>query len=421
MHRTLTLLLTMVVTLLSSTPAVARAAAPPALPPVIEAGGHLVDDPFRAFVLANGGLERFGEPLTDALHDPALGAVVQYFVYARLERHGDEVLLTRLGSLRAQGREDEAPFRPVAPDAGLAPGRSYVPATGHSLGGAFGWYYGANGGMPILGHPISEEFYEPQADGASLLVQYFERARLSYHPGPAGAEGEVRREPLGAWLAAQRVEPAGLAARGPLAPLARATIAYAPGTAYGANIELAAARLDGAVIEPGASFSFLGALGEISAARGYRAAPAIVGGAVVDEVGGGVCAVATLLYRAAWSAGLPVRERRGHSLWLASFAAEPGLDAAVAAPGQDLRVANDTGERVYLVAAAAGGRATLTLWGRGDGRATSVAAPRVSPGEVVEVVNARVVRASSGQVLRRDRVVSRYRHPPAEAPAPASP
>lgn len=392
----------------------ADAAPAPAAPPVIDIDGRLVEGGFRAFVLANGGIERFGAPLTDAILDEELGAPVQYFTFARLEQHGDRVLLTRLGSLSAQGREGEPPFQWVAAEAPREAGRSYVPESGHTLGGAFGWYHAANGGAALLGHPISEEFYEPQPDGAQLLVQYFERARLSYHPGPGGSEGEIRRAPLGAWLAEARVAPPLRAARRPLVPLASATISYRAGTALGANIERAAAALDGAVLEPGRALSFLGAVGEISLARGYRPAPAIVGGVVTEEVGGGVCAIATLLYRAAWSGGLPVPERRGHSLWLALFSDLPGLDAAVAAPGLDLRVANDTGERIYVVVAAAGGRATLTLWGRGDGRSTSVGQPRVSRGETIVVVNTRVVRSAAGAVVRSERVVSEYRQAPEE-------
>jgi hypothetical protein len=394
-------------------------AAAPAPPPVIDAGGHLVEGPFRAFVLANGGLEVFGEPLSDAVPDAELGAPVQYFAFARLERHGERVLLTRLGSLAAHGREGEPPFQWVAPDAPLAPGRVYVPESGHTLGGAFAWYHRSRGGAAILGLPISEEFAEAQPDGRTLLVQYFERARLSYHPELAGTPGEIQRAPLGAWLAGLRLSPAQRAPGRPLALLGAGTISYPAGTALGANIELAVSRLDGATLEPGARLSFLAAVGEISRAAGYRPAPAIVGGKVVETVGGGVCAVSTLLYRAAWFAGLPVPERRGHSLWLALFADAPGLEAAVVAPGQDLRVANDTGQRIYVVATARGGRATLALWGRGDGRVTAVAAPLVRGDGPVEVVNSRTVRSAAGALLRRERVVTRYQLPPAEDEAEA--
>jgi hypothetical protein len=417
--RPIIITLTLLVAAIAALPPVAaQAGAPPALmasasavapPPALDIGGHVIDSAFLDYFVANGGLERFGPPLTDALTDHELGLPVQYFAFARMERHGDGVLLTRLGALYAADRLAEPPFQWVAPEAPLAPGRAYMAASGHTLGGAFRWHFERSGGVALLGHPISEELYEPRPDGAPLLVQYFERARLSYHPGPDGADGEVRPTPLGAWLA-ERLVPAQQRAPGrPLGPLATATIAYPAGSASGANIELAASRLNGAVVEPGRAISFLAAIGEISTAAGYLPGPAVRGGEVVsDEVGGGVCTVATLLYRAAWAAGLPILERRGHSRWLAAFADRPGLDAAVATPGPDLRVLNDTGSRLYVAAAAQGGRATLTLWGRGDGRTATLAPPRLVEEAQIEVVNARVVRSAAGAVLRRERVVTRY-------------
>ncbi|MFQ3662569.1 MAG: VanW family protein [Chloroflexaceae bacterium] len=390
---------------------IARGQAPrlPALP-VLQAGDHLVEEPFRSFILARGGLEWSGLPLSAAFYDPETHAYVQYFTYVRLERRGDAVELARLGSLYAAGRQDEAPFRPLAPDAPPGAGRVLIVATGHTLGGAFAWYHLRYGGVPLLGYPISEEFYEAQPDGSVLLVQYFERARLSYHPEHAGSNDEVRRAPLGAWLAASAA-PATAITPQPLKALASASMRYRAGSTSGANIELAATRLNGAILAPGAEFSFLRALGGISTATGFRPGPGIVGGQVVETmIGGGVCVVATLLYRAAWEAGLPITERRGHSRWLLAFADRPGLDAAVADPGLDLRIRNDTGAPIYLVVTARGGHATLSLWGRGDGRSVTLGAPQVRGGTPLTVVNTRAIHALNGEVLRSERVVSTY-HP----------
>lgn len=401
--------LALVVTLASATN---TGAAPARLapPPVIAANGFMVAGPFKAFVEANGGLERFGPPLTGELHDAELALPVQYFTFARLEHYGETVRLSRLGSLRAAGQEASAPFLWLPVDTPLEPGRRYVPESGHTLGGAFAWYHAAAGGVPLLGLPISEEHLAPQPDGSTLLVQFFERALLTYHPGPAG-EGEVRREPLGVWLAEARTTPAQRTPGPGLAPLATASAAYSAGTPWGHNIELATARLDGALVAPGGSLGFLGAIGEISAAAGYRPGPAVVGGEVVaDAVGGGICTVATLLYRAAWAAGLPIPERRGHSRWLAAFADPPGLDAAVAQPGPDLRVHNDTGQPLFVAVRAVGGVVTLTIWGIPDGRAVALAAPVVRESEGwIEVQNSRLVRDHTGRVQLRERVITSYR------------
>jgi hypothetical protein len=62
---------------------------------------------------------------------------------------------------------------PPAPAA--AQGKIYFPQTGHFLGGAFRSYWERNGGVEVLGYPVTEEFYR-NADGR--VAQWFERARL---------------------------------------------------------------------------------------------------------------------------------------------------------------------------------------------------------------------------------------------------
>jgi hypothetical protein len=51
----------------------------------------------------------------------------------------------------------------------------YFPQTGHYLRGAFRFFWERNGGVPILGYPVTEEYYR-RSDGR--IVQYFERARF---------------------------------------------------------------------------------------------------------------------------------------------------------------------------------------------------------------------------------------------------
>ncbi len=70
-------------------------------------------------------------------------------------------------------------FAPVAPP---ADGTRYFEQTGHTLKGAFGQYWQAQGGLAIFGYPISEEFIERSADGRERTVQYFQRHRLELHP-----------------------------------------------------------------------------------------------------------------------------------------------------------------------------------------------------------------------------------------------
>ena len=200
-----------------------------------------------------------------------------------------------------------------------------------------------NGQLPVFGYPISEEFSEVNAiDGRPYLVQYFERARFEYHPEHAGTPYQVLLGQLGDEYARAR----GLAAelRAPAPPitlLGTATLAFAPASATGKNMRLAAAALDGQTVKPGQALSYNQALGEISARAGYLAAPAIIDGAIRDDIGGGICRVSTLLYRAVFAAGLPINERHSHSRMIAYLRDQPGMDAAVYAPKLDLRWSND--------------------------------------------------------------------------------
>ncbi|NJM09201.1 VanW family protein [Candidatus Gracilibacteria bacterium] len=293
---------------------------------------------------------------------------MQYFSFARFELHGEQVVLTRLGSQYSAPFAETEPFAwLVMPDT-LEPGRSFVAESGHTLGGAFAWYHQHKGGVALLGYPISEEFFETQPDGSAVLVQYFERARLSYHPAEVGTAHEVQRLDLGRLAAEMQLTPA--QQQPSAAPVSEPTallstsLRYTSGSDAGHNIELAAARLHGAQVDPGATLSFLDSIGEVSAATGYVGAGAIVNGTISDDViGGGICDVSTALYRAAWQGGLPIRERHGHSYWLKRYADQPGLEAAVFAGALDLRIANDTVAPLYIAARAEAGLLTVTIWG----------------------------------------------------------
>ncbi len=73
------------------------------------------------------------------------------------------------------------------------PTRAYFPQTGHSVREAFLQFWQTQGGVDRFGYPISEELPEiSTADGKVYTVQYFERARLEWHPTAAGTPDEVQ-------------------------------------------------------------------------------------------------------------------------------------------------------------------------------------------------------------------------------------
>ncbi len=73
-------------------------------------------------------------------------------------------------------------FDPFARVDAPTDGRLYFPETGHTLGGGFRAFWEQNGGLPIFGFPISEEFTEIGSDGRPVTVQYFERHRFEWRP-----------------------------------------------------------------------------------------------------------------------------------------------------------------------------------------------------------------------------------------------
>jgi hypothetical protein len=97
------------------------------------------------------------------------------------------VLLGLLGSERA--REDYQPMasqNAVAKRASAPAGCSFFAPTGHTLCGGFKSYWEShglvNGGsLMLFGYPISEEFQLTTSSG-TFTTQYFERARLEWHP-----------------------------------------------------------------------------------------------------------------------------------------------------------------------------------------------------------------------------------------------
>jgi vancomycin resistance protein VanW len=131
------------------------------------------------------------------------------------------------------------------------------------------------------------------------------------------------------------------------------------------NAELSANALNGAVVRPGATFSFNHAVKSWSLDEGYVKAPVSYDGELVPAFGGGVCQTSTTLYNAALLCGLPVIERHHHVF--APHYVLPGRDAAVAYPSLDLRFRNPYPFPLRIHAAANGSRLEVSFWGKSDG------------------------------------------------------
>jgi vancomycin resistance protein YoaR len=145
------------------------------------------------------------------------------------------------------------------------------------------------------------------------------------------------------------------------------------------NVQLVAHLIDGKLIAPGATFSFNGATGARTAAKGFLEAPVIINGELTTGLGGGVCQVSTTVFNAAFEGGLPITQRTNHALYISHY--PQGRDATVDYPDVDLKFRNDTPHWLLLRTFVGSYSLTVTLYGTPTGRkVTSTTAPLVSHG-----------------------------------------
>lgn len=104
------------------------------------------------------------------------------------------------------------------------------------------------------------------------------------------------------------------------------------------NLRIAAGKIDGTVLLPGETFDFNEVVGPRDEANGYKVAPVIAEGELVDGIGGGTCQISGTLHGASFFAGLDIVERYPHTRPSAYI--KMGLDATVVYPTIDFRIKN---------------------------------------------------------------------------------
>jgi vancomycin resistance protein YoaR len=127
------------------------------------------------------------------------------------------------------------------------------------------------------------------------------------------------------------------------------------------NIRVVAAKVDGAVVEPGATFSLNDYTGPRGTAQGYVPAMVIEGGQFVPAVGGGISQFATTMYNAAFFSGVQDVHHQAHSYWISRYPA--GREATVFDGLIDLAWKNDSDTGVYVQTTWVQGSITVTFWG----------------------------------------------------------
>jgi hypothetical protein len=175
-------------------------AAPPAAQICFREVPDCIEGRFAEYWQQNGGLAVFGLPLGPAHYEQVGGGryLAQPFERNRFELHPEnqrpyDVLLGRLGDeqLQRQGRDWKS-----FPKGQQRAGCQFFEATGHTVCEPFLSYWRGHGlefdgraggsfaeSLALIGLPLSESAVETNSSGDSVSTQWFERARLEYHPG----------------------------------------------------------------------------------------------------------------------------------------------------------------------------------------------------------------------------------------------
>ncbi|HZS37801.1 MAG TPA: VanW family protein [Polyangia bacterium] len=104
------------------------------------------------------------------------------------------------------------------------------------------------------------------------------------------------------------------------------------------NLKVGADHLNGHILKPHEIFSFNEVVGDRTEKEGYRVAPVIQGGELIDGLAGGMCQIASTLHAASFFAGLEIVSSTPHSRPSAYI--PMGLDSTVVYPTTDLKLRN---------------------------------------------------------------------------------
>lgn len=151
------------------------------------------------------------------------------------------------------------------------------------------------------------------------------------------------------------------------------------------NIQLAAERLNGVVVPPGATFSFNKEVGPTTLEAGYDWGFGLATGTggvhTVPSVAGGICQVATTLFQPVFWSGYQLEERYWHLYWIPAYTSRDfvGLDATVDADaGLDFKWVNPTSDPVLIQSSTDDEHVTFRLYGRKPTWTVHVEPPVVS-------------------------------------------
>lgn len=127
------------------------------------------------------------------------------------------------------------------------------------------------------------------------------------------------------------------------------------------NLQLAADKINGTIINPGETFSFNKIVGERTTKNGFAEAIIYADGELDYGIGGGICQISSTLYNSVLLANLEIVERKNHSMTVTYLPL--GHDATVSYGSVDFKFKNNRSYPIKISATLNSGVITISICG----------------------------------------------------------
>jgi vancomycin resistance protein YoaR len=145
------------------------------------------------------------------------------------------------------------------------------------------------------------------------------------------------------------------------------------------NVQALAAKVTGAIVRPGETFSLDTRSGPRTLAQGFVPAPVNEDGTGPQVIGGGTSQFASTLYNAVYLAGLKDVDHATHDSYFARYPPARDVKAMeTSGTSVDLKFADNTSTGIAIQAIAAGDLVTVRIWGTRHYRVDSIPGPQTN-------------------------------------------
>lgn len=165
------------------------------------------------------------------------------------------------------------------------------------------------------------------------------------------------------------------------------------------NIRVSSKSVSKKLLLPGESFNFNNAIGDITAANGYKNAHVLKGGEYENGLGGGMCQTSTTLYNALVRAGVKILERHPHSR--AANYVPKGQDCAVWKGSKNLRFQNSYDFPIYIDSSVTNNKVTFYVYGDKTKKDYDIS----FKSEIVEVIKSETIEKEDPSLKAGERIV----------------